>query len=117
MRSLASIVLGIVAATAVVTGADARHHRPRHHSYVGLATNDAAFRRAARSYDRAPAALGALIPRGWQAAPRDPDVPGSRFLSPMGDASVSFYAVPANKDAVDGYWKTVALKEGEDLRL
>jgi hypothetical protein len=35
----------------------------------------------------------------------------------MGNASVSFYAVPASKDAVDHYWKGVALREGEDLRL
>jgi hypothetical protein len=54
---------------------------------------------------------------GWHAAPRDPDVPGSRFVSPMGDAWLQFYTVPANKDAVEHYWKGIALKEGEDLRL
>jgi hypothetical protein len=118
MRSLASVLLGIVAATMVVTDADARHHRHRDRSYsVGLATNDAAFRRAARAYARAQSGLGALVPRGWQAAARDPDVPGSRFVSPMGDAWLHFYAVPANKDAVEHYWRGVALREGEDLRL
>jgi hypothetical protein len=30
---------------------------------------------------------------------------------------VSFYAVSASKYAVDQYWKNVALREGEDLRL
>jgi len=119
MRRLVSVLLGLVAAATVVTDADARHrHHHRGPSYTtGLGTNDAAFRRAARAYARTRSGLGALVPRGWQAAPHDPDVPGSRFVSPMGDASVTFYAVPASKSALDQYWKSLALKEGEDLRL
>jgi hypothetical protein len=35
---------------------------------------------------------------------------------PKGDASLKFYAVPVEKDALDQYWKSVALREGEDLR-
>jgi hypothetical protein len=72
MRRLASALLGIVAAATVVTGADARH---RDYSYnVALATNDAAFRRAARAYAGVRSGLGALVPRGWHAAPREGDV-------------------------------------------
>ena len=37
-------------------------------------------------------------------------------VSPTGDAWVRFYAVPANKEALDQYWTTVALVDGEDLR-
>jgi hypothetical protein len=118
MRRLASVLLGIVAATMVVTDADARPQRRRDHSYdLGLVTNDPAFRSAARAYARARPGLGALVPRGWHAARHDPDVPGSRFVSPMGDAWLHFYAVPANRDDIDQYWKGVSLLEGEDLRL
>src|SRR4051812_1767199 len=118
MRTLAILLATILAATTGVTSADARHHRHRDRSYnIGLATNDAAFRRAARAYAGARSGLAALVPRGWQAAPRDRDIPGSRFVSPTGDASVSFYAVPANRDDVDQYWKGVAIRDNEDLRL
>jgi hypothetical protein len=119
MRRIASVLLGIVAVVTAVTNADARRrHHHRGPSYTtGLGTNDAAFRRAAQTYARARSGLGALVPRGWHTAPRDPDVPGTRFVSPMGDAWLHFYAVPANKDAVDQYWKGVVLREGEDLRM
>ena len=60
--------------------------------------------------------LAALIPRDWRAPPHDANLPGSRFVSPTGDAWIRFYAVPADKERLDQYWKTVAVVEGEDLR-
>jgi hypothetical protein len=60
--------------------------------------------------------LAALVPRDWRTAPRDSELPGSRFVSPTGDAWVRFYAVPADKETLDGYWKTVGFADGEDLR-
>jgi len=118
MRVIASVLIGTVAMATVVSDADARHrYRHRDRSFTGLATNDAAFRRAARDYARARSGLGALVPRRWQMAPRDPDVPGSRFVSRTGDAWLHFYAVAANPDDVNEYWKNVAFREGEDLRL
>jgi hypothetical protein len=118
MRRLVSAFFVILATATVVTSADAGHRRHRDHSYdVGVATNDAAFRRAARAYAGARSGLGALVPRGWHAAPHDPDVPGSRFVSPEGNAWLQLYAVPANKDGTDHYWKDVAVREGEHIRL
>jgi len=104
----------MVAAATIVTDADARRRHHHRHYYF---TSDEGFRSAARDYGRAESGLGALVPRGWNPAPREPDAQGSRFVSPRGDMSVNFFAVPASKDTVDQYWKTVALKEGEDLRM
>ena len=115
MRQFVSVVVGLVIAVSVATSADARHRRHRGHDDQAASANDADFRRAAQSYANARTGLAALIPRDWRAAPHDPNR-GSRFVSPTGDAWVRFYAVPANKEDLDDYWKTVALADGEDLR-
>src|SRR5438874_5573670 len=111
MRQFVSVVVGLVIAVSVATSADARHRRHRGHDEHAASAND-----AAQNYARAYTGLAALIPRDWRAAPHDPNLQGSRFVSPTGDASLRFYAVPANKEDLDDYWKTVALADGEDLR-
>jgi len=116
MRQFVSVVVGLVIAVSVATSADARHRRHRGHDEHAASANDADFRRAAQSYANARTGLAALIPRDWRAAAHDPNLQGSRFVSPTGDASLRFYAVPANKEDLDDYWKTVALADGEDLR-
>ena len=116
MRQFVSVVVGLVIAVSVATSADARHRRHRGHDEHAESANDADFRRAAQSYANARTGLAALIPRDWRAAPHDPNLQGSRFVSPTGDAWVRFYAVPADKEALDQYWTTVALADGEDLR-
>jgi hypothetical protein len=115
MRKFVSIVAGLGVAVTVATSADARHRR---HSerYAVASTNDADFRRAARSYAGARSGLAALVPRDWRTAPRDLNESGRRFVSPTGDAWLRFYAVPADKEGLDQYWKTVALAEGDDVR-
>jgi hypothetical protein len=116
MRQFVSVVVGLVIAVSVATSADARHRRHRGHDDHAASANDADFRRAAQNYARAYTGLAALIPRDWRAAPHDPNLQGTRFVSPTGDAWLRFYAVPANKEDLDDYWKTVALMDGEDLR-
>jgi hypothetical protein len=117
MRPLVSIVVGLVVAATLATSADARNRRHRGHYYYALPNlDDADFRRAARSNAGARPSLAALIPRDWRAAPPDPRLPGTRFVSPTGGAWLRFHGVPADKEAMDQYWKSVAFQDGEDLR-
>ena len=111
MRKLVPFVIGLVA-VATATSADARHRR--HYHYAAPSYGD--IRRAIESYGRARFGFAALVPRDWRGAPHDPNLQGNRFVSPTGDAWLRFYTVPAEKEAMDQYWKTVALMEGEDVR-
>lgn len=64
-----------------------------------------------RSRDRA----GGLVPPNWRLQqPPDPDWRGTRYASPDGTASVSFYAVPAS-GAASEYMKAFAFVEGEEM--
>jgi len=117
MRKLTPLVAALSVVVISTTDADARH---RHHRgpdyYAAPGENGADFRRPGRSYGRARSGLAAMVPRDWHAAPRNPNLHGNRFVSPTGDAWLRFYAVPADKDGLDQYWKTVAFVDGEDLR-
>jgi serine/threonine-protein kinase len=106
-----------LAVAITATSADARHRHHHRHGYAYDAegsANDAGFSRY--RYSRAGSGLGVLIPRDWRAAPSDPNAEGNRFVSPTGDAWLRFYAVPADKEAFDQYWKSVAFMDGEELR-
>jgi hypothetical protein len=117
MRPFLSFVFGLVVAVTVATAADARHRRHHGHYLLGLpGLSDADFRHAARSHARSRLGLAALVPTDWRSAPRDPSSQGSRFVSPTGDAWLKFYAVPADQEAVDQYWKMITFVDGEDLR-
>src|SRR5258708_1203353 len=116
MRKLVSIVIRLVISVTTATSADARHRRHRGYNYYAASTNDVDFRRDARNYARAGSVLASLVPRDWRGAPHDPNLQGSRFVSPTGEAWIRFYAVPADKEGLDQYWKTVAFMEGDDVR-
>lgn len=108
MRQFVCVVVGLAIAGSVGSSADARnrHHRGLHQSSI----NDADFRRAAQSYARVRPGLATLVPRDWGAAPRNPASPGSRFVSPTGDAWLWVYAVPADEDALDQYGRRSRLR-------
>src|SRR5438094_9185883 len=93
MRQFLFVAFVLALVGTLASSADARHRRHRGHERAA-SLNDAEFRRAAQSYANVRTGLAALIPRDWRAPPHDANLPGSRFVSPTGDAWIRFYAVP-----------------------
>ena len=103
--------------------ADARHYHWyhfhwRHSSHGALRTARAIDRgvtSASRS-DRATRVLGhPFPPRDWQLQAADPNQKGRRYLAPSGEASVTFYAAPADQESVSAHLKSVAFGNGEQM--
>ena len=133
-----TFILIVAVLALVATDAEARHRRhggyrwgfARVESGVvdrGLIERDRAergaydrrySRRGAREpqgNDRTRSNIAGLIPRDWRREEPDPGRSGSRFVSPTGDASLTFYATLADQEPIEQHWKSVAFADGEEL--
>ena len=54
-------------------------------------------------------------PPDWQLQPVDRDQKGRRYLAPNGEASLTFYASPADQETESAHLKSVAFADGEQM--